>query len=553
MISPCKRGHAAASSMWVWATLVGVACGGSSSLATDAGDASQDRAGDAQDTSSPDHATETSDAEVMDAEMEMSGTMPDGPAVPPACGEALFGESDNPFQDPVESCHWTPAAGDSPQVGQTPVVIDIDRDGKSEIIFLTPPKSGLGSIMHAIRGTDCSEVWSRPVGLYINADLAVGDVTGDTIPDIVGYDYYFQIMRVFDLNGKVIAEGDRVGAYVGQGAPAIADLDGEPPAEIVMSDAIFRLELGTEWLKTLWVRNTYDLPTRFFTVIGDVDMNGEPDLVVGNHIFSSGLGEDLTPPNLKGAPPGMPAVAQIDPSTPEPEIVLVSHQYGTDGQLMVVNAVTGAVVFGPYVVPSKIVGGLELALDAPPVVADVDGDGKLEIGVAGPGDYRVYDLDCAGDPAPEGCAAPGLKWASTVQGSFASTAFDFNDDCATELVFVDRCDLRIFDGQTGATLGQASVGAPPNLSEPVIADVDGDGHAEIVVASKGGYACDGKVAPGGLTVFRDADGRWAYARRIWNQHTFHVTNVEEDGSIPPVESWFWEKNLGFRTNTGRAP
>jgi len=29
-------------------------------------------------------------------------------------------------------------------------------------------------------------------------------------------------------------------------------------------------------------------------------------------------------------------------------------------------------------------------------------------------------------------------------------------------------------------------------------------------------------------------------RRIWNQHNYHVTNVNEDGTIPPIEGKNWE-------------
>lgn len=34
-------------------------------------------------------------------------------------------------------------------------------------------------------------------------------------------------------------------------------------------------------------------------------------------------------------------------------------------------------------------------------------------------------------------------------------------------------------------------------------------------------------------------GIWVRTRRVWNQYTYHVTNVEEDGSIPAVEPANW--------------
>jgi hypothetical protein len=50
-----------------------------------------------------------------------------------------------------------------------------------------------------------------------------------------------------------------------------------------------------------------------------------------------------------------------------------------------------------------------------------------------------------------------------------------------------------------------------------------------------------------LQVIRDVQDRWIPARRIWNQHTYHVTNVREDGTIPAVEPRNWEHLNTFRT------
>ena len=49
-------------------------------------------------------------------------------------------------------------------------------------------------------------------------------------------------------------------------------------------------------------------------------------------------------------------------------------------------------------------------------------------------------------------------------------------------------------------------------------------------------------------VIRDVDDRWIQARRIWNQHTYHVTNVREDGTIPQFEPPHHVGLNTFRTN-----
>ncbi len=78
----------------------------------------------------------------------------------------------------------------------------------------------------------------------------------------------------------------------------------------------------------------------------------------------------------------------------------------------------------------------------------------------------------------------------------------------------------------------------------LLAVIDNDGSAEIVVVSN--QYGNGMSPP--VQVIRDKDDRWIQARRIWNQHTYHVTNVREDGTIPQFEPPSWKSLNTFRTN-----
>ena len=51
-------------------------------------------------------------------------------------------------------------------------------------------------------------------------------------------------------------------------------------------------------------------------------------------------------------------------------------------------------------------------------------------------------------------------------------------------------------------------------------------------------------------MFGDELGKWVRTRRIWNQHHYHVTNVNEDGSIPTQEmqNWLADGLNNFRQN-----
>ena len=53
----------------------------------------------------------------------------------------------------------------------------------------------------------------------------------------------------------------------------------------------------------------------------------------------------------------------------------------------------------------------------------------------------------------------------------------------------------------------------------------------------------------GVRIFGDANNQWVRTRRIWNQHTYHVTNINEDGTIPDFEPPSWTLLNTYRTNS----
>ena len=105
--------------------------------------------------------------------------------------------------------------------------------------------------------------------------------------------------------------------------------------------------------------------------------------------------------------------------------------------------------------------------------------------------------------------------------------------------------LYVIDGQSGA---QHVIKAPRNGADdqrgPIVADVDGDGTAEIVTGGWNESAL--------MRVFRAGTGTWAQTRPVWNQHRFHVTHVRPDGTIPrraPI-NWLTPGLNSFGVNGG---
>ena len=80
-----------------------------------------------------------------------------------------------------------------------------------------------------------------------------------------------------------------------------------------------------------------------------------------------------------------------------------------------------------------------------------------------------------------------MLWQSATEdessGSTGSSVFDFNGDGVAEVVYRDECWLRVYSGPDGSKRFAAPVTSGTVQEEPVIADVDGDGHAEIVAGS----------------------------------------------------------------------
>jgi hypothetical protein len=126
-------------------------------------------------------------------------------------------------------------------------------------------------------------------------------------------------------------------------------------------------------------------------------------------------------------------------------------------------------------------------------------------------------------------------------GVAGGTAFDFLGDGVAEAMYTDEQRLYIFDGM-GQVLLQVDRYSATGTEYPVVADIDNDGSAEIVITSQ---AQQGQPV---IQAIRDVEDRWIQARRIWNQHAYHVTNVREDGTIPQFEPPSWEDLNTFRTN-----
>ena len=124
-----------------------------------------------------------------------------------------------------------------------------------------------------------------------------------------------------------------------------------------------------------------------------------------------------------------------------------------------------------------------------------------------------------------------VRWQHAISdrssNSTGSIAFDLDGDGQVEIIYRDEQFLRVFRGADGVLLAKSPVGSSTWAEEPVVADVDNDGHADIVVSLR--LLHPARTGDTGIIVFEDVANKWTRTRRIWNQHAYHVTNVNEDG------------------------
>ncbi|MEM6990558.1 MAG: VCBS repeat-containing protein [Myxococcota bacterium] len=353
---------------------------------------------------------------------------------------------------------------------------------------------------------------------------ALGDIDDDGLPEIISVTFADGRLVAFDHDGTVAWTGDTVwedglpGQFLGDwsyGSVQLADMDADGDVEIIAGNMLADHTGHTLWFATE-VAGDWNASTA-----ADLDGDGDLELVLGHAAFHHD-GSPMWVAN--GIGPGFPQVADMD-GDGEPE-VLVTNYLG----ISLLEA-DGSVTYQDLT-PTGI-PGTQLNWIRPATIHDFDGDGAPEFAVSSQSHYTVYEADGT------------IVWDADVadfSGVAGGTAFDFLGDGVAEAMYADELRLHVFDG-AGVPILQIDRASVTVTEYPVVADIDNDGSAEIVVVSNS----SGGAAPA-VQAVRDVDDRWIQARRIWNQHAYHVTNVREDGTIPQDQPRSWDALNTFRTN-----
>jgi hypothetical protein len=403
-----------------------------------------------------------------------------------------------------------------------PTVGDLNRDGVPEILAnFAGMFGGVGSLV-ALHGDGSGILWELSganIG-YASAS-AIGDLDGDGSPEVVTVKEYASPIDLQSFNEgdyTVVvynAQGGRVwesqhfvdNEFGYGGAPILSDMDHDGSPEIVVGRVILNADgtvrgigqygrgsaVGVGKCEGMW------LCEGSLSAVADLDLDGVEEVLVGNAAYDID-GNALWYDNSNYD--GTVSVANLD-SDPEGEMIVSS------GASVRALDTDGSVMWGP-----RTIQGANIV--SPAAIGDVDNDGMPEILVAGGNTLLCLNHDNT------------VLWSASVTdetGATGASIFDFEGDGIPEVVYIDEVEMVAFDGMTGAVKFYNSNHSSDTMYDyPVVADVDADGHAEIVVAHAG--------SSNALSVYGDRDDSWAPARGVWNQHSYSITNIHDDLSIP---------------------
>ncbi len=352
----------------------------------------------------------------------------------------------------------------------------------------------------------------------------------------------------------------------------VADLAGGDEQEIVVGTKLYRMPSppsGVERQADCPGGDTSDYCTGTLEVVWNAATVNTGELAIP----SSQRDGYCAVADVLGADP-VAAPGPDNPPDGRAEVILIA-----DGYLVILDGETGE--RQRFI---DLAGGDD---GGAPNIDDFDGDGFMEIATALSAFYTIVDLQEPSEACPAWPSALDKSTADTLgdnpardpggactsnadcsdasvcggQGqcvclhngwkrrteddssrSTSSSVFDFNGDGSAEVVYNDECHLRVYDGLSGRILYTRESPSRTVIENPVVADVDNDGNAEIVtVMNTETVQCSEFSGrddlPNGLRVWGDPTDTWVAARRIWNQQSYHVTNVTESGGIlahPPA-------------------
>lgn len=479
----------------------------------------------------------------------------DGEALGQAC-EVLDGELDAalpcgaepPSQHLAPMVAWTwmgPGGEDSVLV--TPLVGNLDDDNyddainpcdRPEVIVLAVDAPA-GKTKHSelpaghlyVLDSETGEMkWKIDRAVDASATPALADLDDDGIPEILAFERSDEMIGQKGERRVVALEADGTVAWLsdtwvsseGGGGLAIADLDADGSPEILAPEQVLSADGVLLWAPPQEGPLADSLP-----VAADLDGDGKLEVLFGRNVYAHDGTElfELDLPGQKNT--GVTAIANFD-DDPAPEIYVQrgKHRvYEHDGT------------------PKVTCGTGSADKDTPITIVDTNADGRSEILSNDKEDFVAWTITSG----MNGEAECEELWAVKISDGSGS-AFDFLADGSAEAIYSDLEWVRIFD-PSGDPIAEFNRTARPSMANPVVADADNDGAAELIIVGSEPENGDSEISTrASVILIQNDDDRFAPTRRIWNQHAYHATNVREDARVPVEQEPHWNGPNSFRIN-----
>ena len=456
-----------------------------------------------------------------------------------------------------------------------PVSGDVDGDGQTEIVA----HSGIPGEIHVLDGRTLAVESTIPVDGDRGDNVAIANLDGDPELEVITLVHHVQRVIVADyVNGSWVLNisattetsfdcNGNVGAGMGLG---VADFDGDGIPEIYNGNEIWTtpadLSTGCTGCITKLIDTDRDAAGQYkgcrlgsssgpegkISQVADVlsaaDCGGDPEcdgpeLIVAGEVWSV----DVTTPSLTlrrdvntfgagtGYADGFAAVADLDG---DGDLDVAVHGFAPGGNLYVYDPLESTVL-RVYNLSGAGNHGF-----SPIAIADVwdedladDGDTTND-SVANVPELIVSRVNLLHTVNVLSATPVWTLAANDSSGSTAVTVFDFNGDGVSELAYRDTINMRVM---YGGPIAYAPAGVNTSnrnyASFGCTSPTMNEGPAVADVDDDGAaelLVLCGSSTTATLKVFESSGASWRQSRAVWNQPIFSPGSINKSGEVFPV-------------------